>query len=73
MTVLAEPPRANGVEFTLDGCSGRGDKAMYCVCTATATGAWERVTEEDATTILGESHPDLRGFRDAWQRKVIGA
>ena len=73
MTDLAQPPKSNGFEFTLYGCPKCGDKAMYCVCTATATGSWERITEEDATVILGGAYQDLKGFMDGWQRKVIGA
>ena len=73
MTALAEPPSANGFEFTLYGCPGCGHKAMYCVCVATLMGGWEPVTEEDAAVILGGSHPDLKGFMRDWQSKVIGA
>jgi hypothetical protein len=71
MNVLAEPPSANGFEFTLYGCGRCQSKAMYCVCTATATGAPEAISDEDAATILGGG--DLRDFMDDWQRRVIGA
>ena len=70
---LAEPPSANGFEFTLYGCEQCDDKAMYCVCVATALGGWEKVSKEDADVILSGAHPDLKGFMQDWQQKVIGA
>jgi hypothetical protein len=70
---LAEPPKANGFEFTLYGCQQCGHKEMYCVCTAVGTSGWEAVTDEDAAVILSGTHPNLADFMDAWQRKVIGA
>ena len=73
LTLLADPPSAQGFEFSLYGCPRCQYRIMKCFCVASSTSGTEAVTPEDAAFIMNTDPLELKPFMKAWQERVIGA
>jgi len=69
---LAEPPSANGFDFSLYGCPKCEYRIMDCFCVASSTGGTEPVRPEDAAVMVKTDPRELKPFMKAWQERVIG-